>query len=139
MYAKSERAAGIANVGKLALFLAVVGAAGAIVLAVMAPWIVHLLYGSAFADATALMQLAILVSPLVFADVGFTVLAAYLRKPRWIAAKWALACAATVAVDLLAIPRLGARGAILGYATSGALAVLAGIVTWAYARRTQQS
>ena len=90
-------------------------------------------------DAIALMQLAILVSPLVFADVGFTVLAAYLRKPRWIAVKWALACAATVAVDLLAIPRLGARGAILGYATSGALAVLAGIVTWAYARRTQQS
>jgi len=139
VYAKSERAAGIANVGKLALFLAVVGAAGAIVLAVMAPWIVHLLYGSAFADAIVLMQLAILASPLVFADVGFTVLAAYLRKPRWIAAKWALACAATVAVDLLAIPRLGARGAILGYATSGALAVLAGIVTWAYARRTQQS
>lgn len=137
VYAKSDRIAGIRSVVKLAAFLFAVGSAGAIVLMLLAPWIVHLLYGSAFADATALLQLAILVSPLVFADVGFTILAAYLRKPHWIAVKWGIAFGATVVVDLIAIPRFGARGAILGYAVSSTLAVLAGLVMWRHARKSQ--
>lgn len=139
VYAKTERSAGIRSVGKLVVFLLAVGAAGAIALVVLAPWIVHILYGSAFAKAISLMQLAILVAPMVFADVGFTILAAYLRNPHWIAVKWGVGCAATIAVDLVAIPRLGALGAILGYAVSGALAMLAGLATWLYARKTQAS
>ncbi len=137
VYANTNRAAGIRGVLKLAAFLFVVGACGAVALALLAPWIVHFLYGSAFADAIALLRLAVLASPLVFADVGFTILAAYLRKPRWIAMKWGIACAVTVAVDFIAIPTWGARGAILGYAVSGALTVAAGIVMWRHAWRTR--
>ncbi|GJG93496.1 oligosaccharide flippase family protein [Cupriavidus pauculus] len=134
VYGKSDAAAAIRSVLKLAAFLFAMGLAGATTLAMLAPWIVELLYGSAFTDAIALLRLAILVSPLVFADVGFTILAAYLRRPRWIVIKWGIACAATVIVDLIAIPELGARGAILGYAVSSTLAVLAGICMWVRAR-----
>lgn len=137
VYANADRAIGIRNVLKLAAFLFVVGACGAAVLAALAPWIVHILYGAAFADAIALLRLCILVSPLVFADVGFTILAAYLRKPRWIAMKWGMACAVTAAIDVIAIPQLGARGAILGYAVSSALTVVAGIVMWRHACKTR--
>ncbi|MNT76016.1 hypothetical protein D3C72_2149700 [compost metagenome] len=83
------------------------------------------------------MRLATLASPLVFADVGFTILAAYLRKPRWIAIKWGLALLATVAVDLTAIPRFGAKGAILGYTVANVLATLAGVYMWLHARKAQ--
>lgn len=139
VYARPNAGAAVRSVLKLAVFLFVVGLAGAIVLALLAPWIVHLLYGSAFKDAIALLRLAILVSPLMFADVGFTILAAYLREPRWIAIKWGIACVATVVVDLIAIPELGARGAILGYAVSSVLAVLAGAGMWLHARRRHAS
>ncbi|WP_340526042.1 lipopolysaccharide biosynthesis protein [Cupriavidus necator] len=136
VYAR-DASAGIRNVLKLAAFITIVGVAGAVPLILLAPWIVHLLYGAAFAEASSLLRLATLASPLVFADVGFTILAAYLRKPRWIAIKWGLAFLATVAVDLSAIPRFGAKGAILGYAVANVLATLAGIYMWLHARRAQ--
>lgn len=136
VYAR-EASAGIRNVLKLAAFITIAGAAGAAPLIVLAPWIVHLLYGAAFAEASSLLRLATLASPLVFADVGFTILAAYLRKPGWIAVKWSLAFLATVAVDLTAIPRFGAEGAILGYAVANVLTTLAGICMWLHARKTQ--
>jgi len=139
VYAKPGASAAIRSVLKLAAFLFVVGVAGAAVLALLAPWIVHFLYGAAFTDAIALLRLAIFISPLVFADVGFTILAAYLREPRWIAIKWGIACTATVIVDLIAIPELGAHGAILGYALSSVLVVLAGIVMWLRARARHAS
>jgi len=136
VYAKSDRATGIRSVWRLAALLFAIGTAGAAVLVLLAPWIVHFLYGSAFSEAVSLLRLAILVSPLVFADVGFAILAAYLRKPRWIALKWGIACTATVAVDFIAIPKLGAVGAIVGFAVSSALAVIASIIMWLRARET---
>ncbi|MGN5480600.1 hypothetical protein ACTMU2_39285 [Cupriavidus basilensis] len=47
-----------------------VGITGGIIIAVSAHWIIHLLYGSAFASAADLLQLAALASSLVFADVA---------------------------------------------------------------------
>ena len=136
VYAR-DASAGIRNVLKLAAFITIVGAAGTVPLILLAPWIVQLLYGAAFAKASSLLRLATLASPLVFADVGFTILAIYLRKPRWIAIKWGLALLATVAVDLTAIPRFGAWGAVLGYTVANVLATLAGIYMWLHARRAQ--
>ncbi|MEM5427365.1 oligosaccharide flippase family protein [Cupriavidus oxalaticus] len=130
-----DAAVGIRNVLKLAIFSTVVGAAGAAVLVLLAPWIVHLLYGAAFAEAGSLLRLTALASPLIFADVGFTVLAVYLRRPAWIAVKWGLALLATVAVDLALIPRYGALGAILGYTAGNALAMLTGLWMWRQARK----
>jgi len=139
IYGKSDRAAAIRSVCRLAALLFAVGVIGAALLAFLAPWVVHLLYGSAFADAIDLLRLAALVSPLVFADVGFTILAVYLRRPRWIAWKWAAAGAAAVVVDVIFIPDLGARGAILGYATSSMITSVVGLGLWLHARRQQAS
>lgn len=121
---------GLRNVLKLAGFCTIVGVIGAAGLIALAPWIVHLLYGAAFSEAGLLLRLAALVSPLIFADVGFTIVAAYLRRPVWIAFKWALVLALIVAVDLAMIPRYGAPGAILGYAAGSMLATLIGIWMW---------
>ncbi|MCY1245719.1 hypothetical protein D9M72_588870 [compost metagenome] len=41
--------------------------------------------------------------------------------------KWALVLATTVVVDLIAVPRLGARGAVLGYAMANAVALIFGL------------
>ncbi|MNW08759.1 hypothetical protein D3C71_2056060 [compost metagenome] len=68
--------------------------------------------------------------------MGLTVLAAHLRRPRWIAIKWGVACAATIAVDWIAIPRYGAEGAILGYAVASAITTLVGLGMWYHAWRT---
>lgn len=136
IYARGERDAAIRNVLKLALLLTALGALAAGALIGLAPWIVHWLYGAAFAEAASLLRLALMVSPLVFADVGLTVLAVYLRRPRWIAIKWGIACAATIAVDWIAIPRFGAEGAILGYAVASAITTLVGLGMWYHAWRT---
>jgi len=132
LYIYAQRDIGIVrlHVLKLTAAMAAAGLAGAVVIAFMAHWIVHLLYGSAFSSAIDLLRLGALASSLVFADVGLSVLAVHLRKPNWIAAKWGLVLAVTVVVDLLAIPRFGARGAILGYALANALAVMFGIFMW---------
>ncbi|MCY1241652.1 hypothetical protein D9M72_545650 [compost metagenome] len=107
-----------------------VGAAGGLTIATFAHWIVHLLYGTAYAEAAHLLQLAALASTLVFADVALTLLPIYMRKPQWIAIKWGLVLLITIIVDLVAIPRLGVRGAILGYAIANLLAMLFGAGIW---------
>lgn len=127
------------NVLKLTAAMTALGMAGSVVIALMAPWIIHLLYGSAFASAADLLRLSALASSLVFTDVGLSVLAVYLRKPTWIAIKWALVLAVTVAVDFLTIPRLGARGAILGYALANALAAACGAVMWLRVARSGEA
>lgn len=135
IYARGEARIAIRNVLRLTLFMTALGVVGAAALIGLAPWIVHWLYGAAFAEAASLLRLALLVSPLVFADVGLTVLAAYLRRPRWIAIKWGIACAATLAVDWIAIPRYGAEGAILGYAVASAITTFTGLCLWLHAWR----
>jgi PST family polysaccharide transporter len=107
-----------------------VGAIGGLAIALSAHWIVHLLYGAAFGRAVELLQLTALASTLVFADVALTLLPIHMRVPRLVAIKWALALVATLAVDAFAIPRIGAYGAILGYAVANLLSVLFGIAVW---------
>jgi PST family polysaccharide transporter len=136
VYTQRDRLAGVRNVMKLTLLMIAAGVTGAAAIILLAPWIVHVLYGSAFSHAGSLLRLAALVSPLVFADVGFSVLAAYLRKPRWIAIKWGVAFPATIAVDYLCIPRFGAQGAIIGYAVASTLTVAAGVCMWLYSRKS---
>ncbi|REE91946.1 lipopolysaccharide biosynthesis protein [Cupriavidus plantarum] len=136
VYARGDARIAIRHVLRLTVFMTALGVVGASALIAMAPWIVHWLYGAAFADATSLLQLVLMVSPLVFADVGLTVLAAHLRRPRWIAIKWGIACVATIAVDWFAIPRFGAHGAILGYAVASAITVLTGLCLWVVAWRS---
>ncbi|MNT18475.1 hypothetical protein D3C72_1536880 [compost metagenome] len=66
----------------------------------------------------------------MFADVALTLLPVYMRRPHLVAIKWGLVCTVTIAIDVVTIPILGARGAILGYAVANLLAVLFGVFVW---------
>ncbi|MBB2916092.1 lipopolysaccharide biosynthesis protein [Cupriavidus alkaliphilus] len=116
------------NVLRITGGMAAVGLCGALLLAVSAERVVALLYGQAFGETVVLLRLAALASTLVFADVALSLLPVYLRKPRWVAMKWALVLVTTVVVDLIAVPHLGTRGAVLGYAVGNAVALFFGLV-----------
>jgi PST family polysaccharide transporter len=130
VYAQPTLAKARRNIIRIAGGMMAIGAIGGIVIALSAHWIIHLLYGSAFASAANLLQLAALASTLIFADVGLTLLPIYLRRPRLVAIKWGLMFAITIVIDLVAIPRLGVYGAILGYAIASVLSVAFGITVW---------
>ncbi|SOZ13894.1 Lipopolysaccharide biosynthesis protein [Cupriavidus taiwanensis] len=129
MYVFGQQSAEAArrNVLRVAGGMTAIGLCGAIILALSAEWVVALLYGQAFGETVVLLRLAALASTLVFADVGLSLLPVFLRKPRWVAMKWALVVTTTVIVDLIAVPRLGTRGAVLGYAVGNAVALLLGL------------
>lgn len=130
VYAQPTLAQARRNIMRIAVGTTIVGAAGALAIALSAHWIVHLLYGSAFASAAGLLQLAAMASMLIFADVALTLLPIYLRRPRLVAIKWGLVFAVTIAIDVIAIPAFGAYGAIFGYAVANLLSVLFGIGVW---------
>ncbi|WP_316151104.1 lipopolysaccharide biosynthesis protein [Cupriavidus sp. BIC8F] len=128
VFAQKSAVAARRNVLRVTGVMAVIGLSGAVILALCADWVVHLLYGQAFGDTVILLQLAALASTLIFADVGLSLLPVYLRRPRWVTLKWALVLATTVIVDTIAVPRLGTRGAVLGYAVANAIAVIYGLI-----------
>lgn len=130
VYARQRFDDAHANIGRIALGLTGVGLAGGLAIAACAPWVVALLYGQAFAATVGLLRMAAIISALVFADVALTLLAAHLRKPRWVAIKWALVLGTILAWDLVMIPRFGNWGAIAGYAVGNAVAVMVGAVLW---------
>ncbi|MFC4524127.1 lipopolysaccharide biosynthesis protein [Cupriavidus pinatubonensis] len=130
VYAQPTLAQARRNIARIAGGMVVVGVTGGVVIAISAHWIIQLLYGSAFAAAAELLQLAAMVSALVFADVGLTLLPVYMRRPQLVAIKWGIVFTTTIVVDSIAIPHLGARGAILGYAVANVLAISFGIAIW---------
>lgn len=134
VYRQSSAAVARRNTVRLALALGATGLAGAALIAGMADWIIALLYGERFEAAASLLRVAAFASALVFIDVGLTLVPVYLRKPQWVAAKWAGTLLVVVLFDLFAVPRFGAWGAVAGYAVSNGFAVLAGIYLWWRAR-----
>ncbi|EHP40137.1 lipopolysaccharide biosynthesis protein [Cupriavidus basilensis OR16] len=136
VYAQPTLAQARRNILKIAVAMTAVGTTGGILIALSAHWIVHLLYGAAFAKAANLLQFTALASALVFADVGLTLLPIYLRRPRLVAIKWGLVFGVTIAIDLIAIPRIGVYGAIVGYATANLLSVLFGLALWIHNAHT---
>lgn len=130
VYSRTTFGEAHANIGRIALGVGGLGIAGGLMIAAFAPWIVLLLYGSAFAGTVALLRVAALAAALVFADVSLTLLAVHLRKPLWVAIKWAVVLACMLAFDLLLIPRFGNWGAIAGYALGNGVALLVGLFLW---------
>ena len=135
VFAQPSLALARRNILKIAAGMMLVGAAGGMLIALGAPWIIHLLYGTAFSSAVGMLRLAALASTLVFADVALTLLPICMRRPGLVVAKWGLVFLATVAIDSVAIPKFGAYGAILGYAVANLLSVLFGIVVWLRSRQ----
>lgn len=130
VYGQADAALARRNVGLLALLLGVVGFAGAAVIAGTADWIIHLLYGEQFGTAIGLLRVAAFATALLFVDVGLTLLPVYLRKPEWVALKWAGTLAMILVFDLIAVPRYGIWGAVGGYALANGFAVVIGLALW---------
>ncbi|QBY54017.1 lipopolysaccharide biosynthesis protein [Cupriavidus oxalaticus] len=115
-----------ANLVRITLGMAAIGTVGGTLIAVVAPWIVHLLYGSEFGTAVGLLRTAALASGLVFADVALSLLVVHLRKPGWLAIKWLIVVITIALVDWIMIPRHGTYGAVVGYIAGNSVALLVG-------------
>lgn len=139
VYARSDANQAHTSIGHVALGLAAVGLLGGGVIAACAPWIVHILYGPEFAPTIVLLRTAAVISILVFADVGLTLLAVQRRRPEWVAAKWLTVFVITMLFDLAMVPRYGSWGAIGGYGIGNAVAVLIGLVLWWRCRPTAKA
>ncbi|MGO4325649.1 lipopolysaccharide biosynthesis protein [Cupriavidus sp. 2TAF22] len=135
VYGKAELAIARANIARIVLGMTATGLCGAILIAVGAPWIVQLLYGHAFAPTASLLRAAAVSSTLIFADVGLTLLPVYLRRPDWIAIKWAGVLGVTLVFDLATVPTYGAWGAVGGYTVGNAIAVAFGVFLWWRSRK----
>lgn len=130
VYSKSQLADARRNVGRLAIGMGVLGFCGSAVIAASASWIVHLLYGTAFAATIDLLRMAAFATSLLFADAALSVLLAHMRRPPWFAAKWAVVLTVTVIADIVLIPRYGTLGAVAAYATTNVTALLCSATVW---------
>lgn len=127
IYAQPTLALVRRNVLYVAAGMAAMGMAGGAVIAYCAPWVIDLIYGNHYEAAADLLRLSAMGAGLVFADAALSLLAIYLRKPTWLVEKWILVLVTMVVVDLILIPHYGARGAVYGYITGYAVAVIAGL------------
>lgn len=139
VYARKAFAEAHANIGRIALGIGAIGIAGGLSIAAFSPWVVLLLYGRAFDATVTLLRVTAVASSLIFVDVALTLLAVYMRKPRWVAIKWALVLAVTLLFDLIAVPHYGNWGAIAGYALGNGVAAAIGLILWWRHRPVPQS
>lgn len=103
------------------------GACLAVPVAVLAPWIVHLIYGQAFADAASILRIASLMGILVFADAGLNLALIRRGAGRWVIAKWLCAGAVAFVVVRSFAPQFGVMAGAFGYGAGYAAALALGI------------
>ncbi|MCC8401193.1 oligosaccharide flippase family protein [Paraburkholderia sp. MMS20-SJTN17] len=104
------------NVWRLTALTAVLMVGGALVLDLLAGFIIRRVFGPEFEGAIDIFRWAVWLSvPAGIEAIGNLVVLKYQAK-FVLLAKWLLALAVAFAVNLLAIPRLGAYGALVGLA-----------------------
>lgn len=124
VYAVADARTARRHILALSLGLGLAGTAAAALLTVMAPLIVRLIYGQAFAQTVALLQWSAWLAPLAFAEAGLNLGLLRQHRARQVAIKWLSAAALTGGVNALAIPVWGALGALLGLACGFGVALL---------------
>ncbi|WP_310630248.1 oligosaccharide flippase family protein [Paraburkholderia sp.] len=104
------------NLVRLFAMTGVIMIAGALVLDALAGFIIHRVFGPDYAGAANIFRWAVWLSvPAGIEAIGNLVVLKYQAK-FVLLAKWLLALAVAFAVNLVAIPRLGAYGALVGLA-----------------------
>lgn len=103
------------------------GACLAVPVALLAPWIVHLIYGAGFAQSAEILRVSALMGILVFADAALNLVLVRRGAGRWVIAKWACAAAVAFIVVRSLAPQLGALAGALGYGAGYAAALMLGI------------
>lgn len=103
------------------------GASLAVPIAILAPWIVHLIYGAGFAESAQILRVSALMGILVFADAALNLTLIRRGAGRWVVAKWL--CAAVIAFVVVRsfAPQIGAMAGALGYGAGYAAALALGI------------
>jgi polysaccharide transporter, PST family len=112
-----------ANLIKLFRFLLLASLALALPIALLADWIVHLLYGPAFEGAADVLRLHVFACVLVFQAVAQAQWMINEGQQRWLLARTITGAIVAVGLNLLLIPRLGLIGAPLAL-LGGQLAVM---------------
>jgi O-antigen/teichoic acid export membrane protein len=128
--AASSPIEGARQAAQLTRITLLIGVAGAAALALIASPLVHVVYGQAYAEAVP-MLLALL--PGVVAFIAANVLAAYVvgfGRPRITLIVSLIGLCATLSLDFILIPRLGAVGAAIASTVSYSLSAVV-IVRWA--------
>ncbi len=103
------------------------GACLAVPVALLAPWIVHLIYGAGFAQSAEILRVSALMGILVFADAALNLVLVRRGAGRWVIAKWACATMVAFVVVRGLAPQLGALAGTLGYGAGYAAALMLGI------------
>ena len=123
VYRVQERARLIRNVIRLMLLAALVMVSGALVLDALAPFVITRVFGPNYADAIPIFRWCVWLSvPAGIEAIGNLVLLKYQAK-FVVLTKWLLALAVAFAVNVFAIARLGAYGALAGLAAGYCAAV----------------
>ena len=123
VYRVQERAQVMRNVARLMLFAAALMIGGALVLDALGSIIITRVFGPNFADAIPIFRWCVWLSvPAGVEAIGNLVLLKYQAK-FVLLTKWLLALAVAFVVNLLAIPRIGAYGALVGLAAGYCAAV----------------
>jgi PST family polysaccharide transporter len=104
------------NVGRLIAMTAALMIGGAIVLDLLAGLIISRVFGPAYTDSISIFRWAVWLSvPAGIEAIGNLVVLKYQAK-FVLLAKWLLALAVAFVVNLIAIPRMGSYGALIGLA-----------------------
>ena len=103
------------NTLRVTLLMAAIGLFGAIILSLMAPFIVALVFGVRFQSSAGILQKLLLVSVLVFLETGLNLYLVKYRAFRWLTIKWICALAIAFLADWLLIPTYQEMGAVIGY------------------------
>jgi polysaccharide transporter, PST family len=104
------------NVGRLIAMTAALMIGGAIVLDLLAAFIISRVFGPAYTDSISIFRWAVWLSvPAGIEAIGNLVVLKYQAK-FVLLAKWLLALAVAFVVNLIAIPRMGSYGALTGLA-----------------------
>lgn len=97
-------------------------------IAVLAQWIIPLVFGQHFLAAIPLLQKAIFISLLVFIDAMLTPMLLRQRASHWILFKWVAAILAAFCVNMGLIPLWGPSGALAAYASGYIIAISMSLV-----------
>lgn len=101
-----------------------VGTLLAVLLSLLAPFIVRVIYGQAFAATVSLLQWSAWLAPLAFAEAGLNLGLLRQHLARQVAIKWLSAAGVTAVVNTLTLPAMGTLGALTGLACGLGTAIL---------------
>lgn len=127
------------NIQRLLILYVALAVFGSIILAMLAPMIIGLIFGSSYEGAIHILRYTAFVSIGVFVDSLFNILMLKEHAAIWVGAKWIAVLSVAFLVNYLFIPVLGLQAPILALFVGYGVASLIGMVYWLLWRRRSQN